>query len=59
MQIRTYNDKEGVKKWVTEIIVEGFDFPPKDSGSGSGNTNTSTSSFGHEANFNLDDDIPF
>jgi len=61
VQIRNY-EKDGVKHWVTEIIVEGFDFPPKNENSrySPGDSNpseSSTSSLGHEVN--LDDDIPF
>lgn len=59
VQIRNY-EKDGVKHWVTEIIVEGFDFPPKNENSRyspEGEQHPPTSSFGHEVN--LDDDIPF
>jgi len=56
MQVRTYNDKEGQKRWVTEVIAEDVHFlSPKDSGSGS---TGKASSFGHEVNI-ADDDIPF
>jgi len=41
IQVRTYNDKEGQKRWVTEIMVEDCNFlSPKDSGTGSGQTQT-------------------
>ncbi|MGI6120309.1 MAG: single-stranded DNA-binding protein [Desulfosporosinus sp.] len=60
IQIRSYNDKDGQKRWVTEIIAENVQFlSPKDSG----NENTGSpfssekDSFGREVN--LDDDIPF
>ena len=51
-------EKDGVKHYVNEVMVEGFDFPPKQQS----NNNTTgregpTSSFGHEVN--LDDDTPF
>ena len=53
VQIRKY-EKDGVNHYFTEIILEGFDFPPKNSSS----ENTGGSrSLGHEVN--LDDDIPF
>ena len=60
IQIRTYNDKDGQKHWVTEIIGESVQFlSPKDGGDG--NTDSPAKrgkgSFGHEVN--LDDDIPF
>ncbi|MDP4158405.1 MAG: single-stranded DNA-binding protein [Bacillota bacterium] len=52
LQVRTY-DKDGVKHWASEVVVEDFDFPQK-SGNSSGSL---TSSLGHEVN--LDSDIPF
>jgi single-strand DNA-binding protein len=60
MQIRTYTDKEGQKRWITEVVVDNLEFlSPKDSGDQ--NTGSPFSggkdSFGHEVN--LDDDIPF
>jgi len=60
LQIRTYNDKDGQKHWVTEIIGENVQFlSPKDGGGESSGTTSSDrkGSFGHEVN--LDDDIPF
>ena len=60
IQVRTYNDKDGQKRWVTEVIAEDVHFlSPKDGGSGSTELPSSSEkgSFGHEVN--LDDDIPF
>ncbi len=60
LQVRTYNDKDGQKHWVTEVIAEDVHFlSPKDGGSGSQESPSSSGkgSFGHEVN--LDDDIPF
>jgi len=60
IQIRTYNDKDGQKHWVTEIIGESVQFlSPKDGGDGntSSPAQSGKGSFGHEVN--LDDDIPF
>lgn len=61
IQVRTYNDKDGQKRWVTEVIAEDVHFlSPKDGGSGNIESSLSSSgkgSFGHEVN--LDDDIPF
>jgi single-strand DNA-binding protein len=60
IQIRTYNDKDGQKHWVTEIIGENVQFlSPKDGGDGNTESPSSSGkgSFGHEVN--LDDDIPF
>lgn len=58
LQIRTYNDKDGQKHWVTEIIGENVQFlSPKGENEERVSTNPSASSFGHEVS--LDDDIPF
>lgn len=55
LQVRTYNDKDGQKRWVTEVVAEDVHFlSPKDGGSSS---SSRTSQYGHEVN--LDDDIPF
>ena len=57
IQIRTYNDKERQKRWVTEIIGENVQFlSPKD-GRGTEPVRDRDSSYGHEVN--IDDDIPF
>ncbi|MEN6384596.1 MAG: single-stranded DNA-binding protein [Phycisphaerales bacterium] len=32
IDVRKYNDNDGVTKYVTEVIVNQFDFPPKKSG---------------------------
>lgn len=60
IQIRTYNDKDGQKRWVTEVVAEDVHFlSPKDGGSNSTESSSPSGkgSFGHEVN--LDDDIPF
>lgn len=58
IQIRTYNDKDGQKHWVTEIIGENVQFlSPKDGGDAGIGTSSGSSKFGHEVNLN--DDIPF
>jgi len=60
IQVRTYNDKDGQKRWVTEVIAEDVHFlSPKDGGNGSTESPSTSGkgSFGHEVN--LDDDIPF
>jgi len=60
IQIRTYNDKDGQKRWATDVIAEDVHFlSPKDGGSVSVESPSprATGSFGHEVN--LDDDIPF
>jgi len=57
IQIRTYNDKEGQKRWQTDVIAEDIHFlSPKDSGNTSETPNSSTSSYGHEVD---DQEIPF
>ena len=58
LQVRTYNDKDGQKHWITEVVAEDVHFlSPKDGASSSESPNSSKGSFGHEVN--LDDDIPF
>ena len=58
IQIRTYNDKDGQKHWVTEIIGENVQFlSPKGESSQTEASGSPGSKFGHEVN--LDDDIPF
>jgi len=58
IQIRTYNDKDGQKRWVTEIVAEDVHFlSPKDSGSTGSSPPSAGSKYGHEVN--LDDTIPF
>lgn len=52
LQVRTY-EKDGQKHWVSEVIVEEFDFPEKKGNS----SEIPTSSYGHEVS--LDGDIPF
>jgi single-strand DNA-binding protein len=51
IQVRTYDTKDGQRRWVTEVIAESVRFLDKKEKSG-GNT------FGQEINF-TDDDIPF
>ena len=58
LQVRTYNDKDGQKHWVTEVIAEDVHFlSPKDGQSTESTSSGRKGSFGHEVN--LDDDIPF
>jgi single-strand DNA-binding protein len=58
IQVRTYNDKDGQKRWVTEVIAEDVHFlSPKDGGSGTQARTSNGTHYGHEVN--LDDDIPF
>ena len=60
IQVRSYNDKDGQKRWVTEIVADDVRFlSPKEGGGGSTESRSlgGNSSFGHEVN--LDDDIPF
>lgn len=54
LQVRTYDAKDGTKRWVTEVVAETVRFLDKrDSASSTG-----SSSFGNEVDF-TDDDIPF
>ena len=59
IQVSTYNDKEGQKRWTTEVIAEDVRFlSPKDGGSGSVEPSYGgKGSFGQDVD--LDDDIPF
>ena len=62
LQIRSYEDKQSVKRKAAEIIAENVFFldskKNNDSGSSQGqNQSSGVSSFGHEVQ--LDDDIPF
>jgi len=58
IQIRTYTDKDGQKRWVTEVICSSvYPLSPRDSNSSESAT-TSTSSLGHEVNYDPDS-IPF
>lgn len=54
LQIRTYDDKEGQRRWVTEVVAENVRFLDKrDSGGSQG-----MRALGNEVDFN-EDDIPF
>lgn len=61
VQNGSYTNKDGVKIYTTEIIVDGFDFPPKNENShyapGGEETKPSASSFGHQVS--MDSDIHF
>lgn len=51
IQVRTYEDKSGQKRWVTEVVVENVRFLDR-------KKETGTESIGTEVEFN-DSDIPF
>ena len=62
LQIRTYDAKDGQRRWVTEVIAETVRFLDRRTGTGTG-TGTGSgeqgiSSVGDEMSF-TDDDIPF
>ena len=59
IRVGTYNDKEGQKRWTTEIIAEDIRFlSPRDGGNGSAELSyTEQDSLGEE--LSLEDDIPF
>lgn len=57
LQIRKY-EKDGINHWVSEVVVEDFDFPQKDKGQGE-STSSVASSFGREVNLDDSGDIPF
>jgi single-strand DNA-binding protein len=54
LQVRTYDDKEGQRHWVTEVVAENVRFLDKRENSGGQNAG----SVGNEVEFN-DEDIPF
>lgn len=54
LQVRTYDDKEGQRRWVTEVVAENVRFLDKrDSGTSQGGN-----AMGNEVDF-TDEDIPF
>lgn len=54
LQVRTYDAKDGQRRWVTEVIAENVRFlDRREAASGKG-----TDSFGSEVDF-TEDDIPF
>lgn len=54
LQIRTYDDKEGQRRWVTEVVAESVRFLDRRDSAGGG----SAKAIGSEVEFN-EDDIPF
>ncbi|KJS86973.1 MAG: single-stranded DNA-binding protein [Peptococcaceae bacterium BICA1-8] len=54
LQVRTYDTKEGQKRWVTEVVAENVRFLDR----GKDPKDQSDSSFGNEVSFS-DEDIPF
>lgn len=70
LQVRTYNDKDGQKRWVTEVVGENFYFMEPRGGNGGGDQQNQgnqsqlpptggSGSGGWGYGVNLDDDIPF
>ena len=58
LQVRTYNDKDGQKRWVTEVVADDVNFlSPKEGQAGATGRTASGTEYGHEVN--LEDDIPF
>lgn len=56
LQISTYNDKDGNRKWSTDVIAEDVQFlSPKEQN----NNNTAAQTFGHEVSLDDEDSIPF
>jgi len=54
LQVRTYDAKDGQRRWVTEVVAEDVRFLDRRESGGSQGTN----SFGTEVDF-TEDDIPF
>jgi single-strand DNA-binding protein len=65
IKTRSYDDKDGNKRYITEVVVEGFKMldGKKDSGSGGGNysapANSSVSEETRATTSAPDDDLPF
>ena len=67
MQVRSYDGTDGIKRWVTEVIVDELEFLESKGGSNSANTQQQSngepmSVMGLDEDFHLmadDDDIPF
>ena len=67
MQVRSYDGTDGIKRWVTEVIVDELEFLESKGGGNSANTQQSSagepmSTMGLDEDFHLmadDDDIPF
>ena len=68
IQTRSWEDKEGIKRWSTEILCQNMQMlgGPGDSSAGGGNTSERTSSYGSGGSMNQqqgppvnEDDIPF
>ena len=64
LQIRSYDAKDGSKRWVTEVIANNFefierkgDFAAHNSGAENGNQKSDMESFGSQVPF--DEEIPF
>ncbi len=53
IQVRTYDGKDGQRRWVTEVVAESVRFLDKREGG-----STSGTSYGNEVPFN-EEDIPF
>ena len=62
MQVRSYDGTDGVKRWVTEVIVDELEFLESKGGGQSGNQTNQVSVAQIDEDFHLmadDDDIPF
>lgn len=56
LQIRQYDDKNGQRRWITEIVVSGFDFVERRAEQQASNTKT-MADMGKEVPF--DQEVPF
>ena len=54
LQVRTFDGKDGQRRWITEVVAENVRFLDRREGVGSQGTST----FGSEVEF-TDDDLPF
>jgi len=62
LQVRTYNDKDGQKHWVTEVVADSINgLSPRDDQQDNNNSagQPTKGSFGHEITMDDGDSIPF
>ncbi|MDR1960698.1 MAG: single-stranded DNA-binding protein [Gracilibacteraceae bacterium] len=61
LQIRTYDDNSGQRRWMTEVVADNVRFlSPKDGGSAAGSKSApSGDDFGAFVEVSVEDDIPF
>lgn len=58
LQIRSYDDKDGQRRWVTEVVAENVEFLSNGQGGSSGQNKQQDDDWGQEVVFD-DNDVPF